>query len=50
MSGYPAEGHYDNGYGHGQGQEAYYQDDHNQGYYEGYDNGHQQGGEYYDES
>ncbi|KAI9707243.1 MAG: 1,3-beta-D-glucan synthase [Candelina mexicana] len=57
MSGHPQGGHYDDGYGqHPQGTDSYYQDDHNQGYYD-----HQQdyqqhpqhahdGDGYYDES
>ena len=59
MSGHP-QGHYDDGYGHEpQGTDSYYQDEHNQGYYDqhqdyqqgGQEYGHQQGnGGYYDES
>lgn len=52
MAGYPQQGHYDEGYQHhaAAAGDAYYQDDHNQGYY---DQGHhdQHGGEgYYDDS
>ena len=62
MSAHPQQGgHYDDGYGHPQGTDSYYQDDHNQGYYDqhngyhdqqpaGYGNGHQNGDGYYDES
>jgi 1,3-beta-glucan synthase len=58
MSGHPQGGHYDNGYGHQEGNtDSYYQDDHNQGYYDngGYmdqnQHGHHQGADgYYDES
>ncbi|KAI9716709.1 MAG: 1,3-beta-D-glucan synthase [Chrysothrix sp. TS-e1954] len=49
MAGYPQQGHYDDGYGHG---EPYYQDEHGQGYYDqGQGYGQQHGGEgYYDEA
>jgi hypothetical protein len=56
MSGYQGHNdHYDDGYGHHQGNtDSYYQDEHNQQYYDsnGYDaHGNYQGGEgYYDES
>ena len=50
MSGHP-QGHYDDGYVH-QGQDAYYQDEHGQAYYDQQDYQHNQhGGDgYYDES
>ena len=58
MSAHPQGGHYNDGYGH-QGTDSYYQDDHNQGYYDqqngyhdqqaGYANQHNGDG-YYDES
>jgi 1,3-beta-glucan synthase len=56
MSGHPQQGHYDDGYGHHQGNtDSYYQDDQAQPYYDnngGYADGHhEQGGDgYYDES
>ncbi|KAI4146737.1 MAG: hypothetical protein L6R39_003348 [Caloplaca ligustica] len=65
MSGHPQGGHYDDGYGHHpQATDSYYQDDHNQGYYDQHqDYSHQQhggqqqdyaqhhgGGGYYDEA
>ncbi|KAL9603654.1 MAG: hypothetical protein Q9219_000973 [cf. Caloplaca sp. 3 TL-2023] len=65
MSGHPHGGHYDDGYGHHpQATDSYYQDDHNQGYYDQHqDYSHQQqggqhpdyaqhhgGGGYYDEA
>ena len=55
MSGYPQGGHYDDGYGHQGNTDSYYQDDHNQGYYDQHDAYHDQnhggGGDgYYDES
>jgi 1,3-beta-glucan synthase len=51
MSGHP-QGHYDDGYGHQQDNDAYYQDEH-QGYNDQYDYGQQQphGADgYYDEA
>ena len=44
MAAHGQGGHYDDGYGH-QGTDSYYQDDHNQGYYDQH-NGYydQQGG------
>jgi 1,3-beta-glucan synthase len=62
MSGHPHGGHYDDGYGHQEGNtDSYYADEHNQGYYDnnaGYGeqhldqhHGHAQGADgYYDES
>lgn len=52
MSGHPHQDRYDDGYGQHQGNDAYYQDEHQGGYHDQYDYGHQQhGGEgYYDES
>ena len=54
MSGHPQGDHYDDGYGHApQGHDSYYQDDHNQGYYDQHQDyqQHPQGGDgYYDES
>ncbi|TKA74208.1 1,3-beta-glucan synthase component FKS1 [Cryomyces minteri] len=54
MSGHPQGGHYDDGYGHPQQEgDAYYQDEHNQAYYDhnqGYEHHAQQNGDgYYDE-
>lgn len=53
MSGHP-QGQYDDGYGHQQQpNDAYYQDEHQQGYNDQYDYGHhqQQGGDgYYDDA
>ena len=64
MSGHPQGGHYDDGYSHHpQATDSYYQDDHNQGYYDqhqdyshhgaqnqDYGQHRQGGGGYYDES
>ena len=58
MSGHPHQGGYDDGYGQQQyhGNDAYYQEEHQQGYgHDGYDYTPQQGGHhggegYYDEA
>lgn len=53
MSGHP-QGQYDDGYGHQpHGTDSYYQDEHNQGYYDNqheYQQGQHNGEGYYDES
>ena len=49
MSGHP-QGHYEDGYGHPQQTDSYYQDDQNQAYYDQQQQQHQHGGDgYYDE-
>jgi 1,3-beta-glucan synthase len=53
MSGHPQQGHYDDGYGHQQGNtDSYYQDEQYYDHNGGYEQGHQQAGGdgYYDES
>ncbi|KAI9773416.1 MAG: 1,3-beta-D-glucan synthase [Geoglossum simile] len=53
MSGHPQGGHYDDGYGHAQGTDSYYQDDQGQGYYDqnqDYQPQMQSGDGYYDEA
>ena len=52
MSGHP-QGQYDDGYGHhGQATDSYYQDEHDQGYYDQHQDYQQQhgGAGYYDEA
>lgn len=54
MSAHPQGGHYEEGYGqHPQGTDSYYQDEHNQGYYDQnqeYQQPQHGGDGYYDES